>query len=508
MSMPVTPNGGVPHNSPEGEEPSSGRTAGALPTTDTGQEEVRRRTLVRIVLYTVALGFIWCLLHLAIGLWPVTVPVTSYIVLSLLNLGVFRRTGSYERFRMIQLILILFLPFFTQLAYGGFVPAGAIVIASFIAPVGALMFHRVEVARIMCFLFVGVVLLAAVLEAMGLVPGVGVSSEFGLILFVINIVSVTALLYFTVESFLRQRDHLNELLAERNDELEETLQKLKSMQRQLIQQEKLASLGQLTAGIAHEIKNPLNFINNFSEVLSELAEEAGEALAEGADREELKAMLADVRMNAGKIAEHGRRADGIVRSMLEHSRGMKGERQLIAANALVEEYLNLAFHGFRAQASGLHVTLERAYDEQAGRIDVVPQEIGRVLLNLLNNAFQAVQGQAEREVGAPIEAGVPSGHGYVPTVSVSTRRRGAHLEIRIADNGPGIDDAVRERIFEPFFTTKPTGQGTGLGLSISYDIVTSGHGGSLTIEHREVGTGATFVVTLNRPGFSETWLGE
>ena len=253
----------------------------------------------------------------------------------------------------------------------------------------------------------------------------------------------------------------------------------------------MASLGQLTAGIAHEIKNPLNFVNNFAVLSIELSEELSKELESNKEQtvasvlDEVEELLVDLRFNAQKISEHGQRADSIVRGMLEHSRGHADERRPLEINGLVDEYVNLAYHGMRARQPDFNVTLERDYDEAVGTLEVVPQEMGRVLLNLLNNAFYAVY---ERRLALDGT--------FEPRVSVSTRALGDRLEIRVEDNGGGIPEAIRDRIFEPFFTTKPTGSGnTGLGLSLSYEIVTQGHGGTLSVESEE-GEGATFVVSL------------
>ena len=283
----------------------------------------------------------------------------------------------------------------------------------------------------------------------------------------------------------------NAELQEQKNELEQTLHRLEDTQEQLVLKEKMASLGQLTAGIAHEIKNPLNFVNNFAQLSVELAEElseeleANKAVPVAEVLGEVDELLGDLRFNAEKIHEHGRRADGIVHGMLEHSRGKAGERRTLAVNTFVEEYVNLAYHGMRARETNFNVTIERDYDEAAGEVSVVPQEMGRVLLNVFNNAFYAV-----------FEKRQADGSGYAPMVQVSTRRQGRRIAIRVQDNGPGIPEAIRARIFEPFFTTKPTGSGnTGLGLSLSYEIVTQGHGGMLAVESEE-GHGATFVVML------------
>ena len=269
-------------------------------------------------------------------------------------------------------------------------------------------------------------------------------------------------------------------------EVEEALADLKATQKQLIHAEKMASLGALTAGIAHEIKNPLNFVNNFAELSEELVQELKDELAAnpGVRLADVEDVLDDIRVNAGRIATHGRRADDIVRAMMQHARGGASERVPAAINVLVEEYVNLAFHGMRASTPGFAVEIVRAYSEAVGQTSVIPQELGRVLLNLLSNAFDAVGEHAGQ-----------AGEAYTPTVTVATERVEAGIEIRIADNGPGMASEVQAKIFEPFFTTKPTGRGTGLGLSLSYDIVTQGHGGTLTVESRE-GEGATFVITL------------
>ena len=269
-------------------------------------------------------------------------------------------------------------------------------------------------------------------------------------------------------------------LEAKKQEVEAALADLKAAQQQLVHAEKMASLGALTAGIAHEIKNPLNFINNFAALSRELADD----LQDETDPDEIQALLADLRTNAEKIEHHGKRADGIVRAMMQHARGGEGRREAVDLNALVAEYLDLAYHGKRAQTPDFNAEITKDLGDDVGEVEVVPQEIGRVLLNLIGNAFDAVYEQATRVNGQ-----------YAPAVVVSTRRAGDGVEIRVADNGPGIAEAVRAKIFEPFFTTKPTGSGTGLGLSLSYDIVTQGHGGTLTVESAP-GEGAAFVVRL------------
>ncbi|NQV74002.1 GHKL domain-containing protein, partial [bacterium] len=251
---------------------------------------------------------------------------------------------------------------------------------------------------------------------------------------------------------------------------------LKKTQGQLVEQEKLASLGSLTAGIAHEIKNPLNFVNNFAEVGAEMADELSEAIAAG-NSEEAQAIIAELRENAKQITKHGRRADEIVKAMMQHARGGASEREEVQLNTFLEEYANLAWHGMRAKDNDFQAELVRDFDPLVGSLKVMPQELGRVVLNLLNNAFDAVRG---------VEGA---------RVTIASRQTDGHVSISVSDNGPGIPDAIRDKIFEPFFTTKPTGEGTGLGLSLSYDIITKGHGGSMTVGLSAEG-GALFTIDL------------
>jgi len=276
-------------------------------------------------------------------------------------------------------------------------------------------------------------------------------------------------------------------------ELRDSLERLKAAQANLIQAEKMASLGQLTAGIAHEIKNPLNFVNNFAGLSSELIEELKQGveavLAEPDDgkRAELQDTMDLLSGNLAKIVEHGRRADGIVKSMLAHSRGGSGDWQTSNINSLVEEALNLAYHGARAQDQNFNVTLDREFGEALAPIDVVPQDITRVFLNLFGNGFYATRMRKAEDKADT----------YQPTLRVSTRDLGEAVEVRVRDNGIGIAPEVRDKLFQPFFTTKPTGEGTGLGLSISYDIITQQHGGSIEVES-EVGQFAEFTVRFPR----------
>jgi signal transduction histidine kinase len=287
-------------------------------------------------------------------------------------------------------------------------------------------------------------------------------------------------------------------LREAHDKAEGALRRLKAAQANLIQAEKMASLGQLTAGIAHEIKNPLNFINNFAILSNELLQELKDMAAPAIDalgnerREELDDTIGMLSANLDKIAEHGRRADNIVKSMLAHSHGGSGERQSVDLNALIEESLNLAYHGARAQDQSFNIVLERSFDPALGPVELVPQDIVRVFLNLFGNGFYAA-GKRRREAGDT---------GFRAVLSVATRTVGDAVEVRVRDNGSGIPPDIRDKLFQPFFTTKPTGEGTGLGLSISYDIVTQQHGGTIAVDS-EMGKFTEFTIRLPRGAVSE-----
>lgn len=300
-------------------------------------------------------------------------------------------------------------------------------------------------------------------------------------------VFLTAVIFFLVIAFIQwrnngQKKRANLVLQQRKQELESTLQELKSAQAQLIQSEKMASLGELTAGIAHEIQNPLNFINNFSEINTELSDELNEEADKG-NIHELKIIAKDIRENSEKINHHGKRADAIVKGMLQHSRTNAGQKEPTNINALAEEYLKLSYHGLRAKDNTFNATMKTDFDASIGSIQIIPQDVGRVLLNLYNNAFYSV---SEKKKQQP--------EGYEPTVSVRTERIGDKVEIRVKDNGNGMSQKVADKIFQPFFTTKPAGQGTGLGLSLSYDIIKA-HGGELKVISKE-GDGAEFVVSI------------
>ena len=277
----------------------------------------------------------------------------------------------------------------------------------------------------------------------------------------------------------------NYLRQKANSKLKYAYQQLRSTQSQLIQQEKLASLGQLTAGIAHEIQNPLNFVNNFSEVSIELVDEMHEELSAGSWQSALE-IANDIKQNMEKINHHGHRASSIVKGMLEHSRTSSGQKEPTDINALCDEYLRLSYHGLRAKDKNFNADYKTNFDPNLPKVNVVPQDIGRVLLNIINNAFQACN-----------EGSKTAAPEYLPFVSMSTKFSASLglCVISISDNGPGIPEAIKDKIFQPFFTTKPAGQGTGLGLSLAYDIVTKGHGGELKLDSKE-GEGTRFVIQL------------
>ena len=293
---------------------------------------------------------------------------------------------------------------------------------------------------------------------------------------------------------------INEL-RQRTTDLTQSLENLRTAQDRLVQTEKLASLGQLTAGIAHEIKNPLNFVNNFSGVSVELIDELRTALGSAHLDAKLRAEIGEIadtlQGNLDKVVQHGKRADAIVKNMLLHSRQGSGEHRSVDINALVEESLNLAYHGARAEKQSLEITLERSFDPTAGEVDLFPQEITRVLLNLIANAFYAAT-KRKAEV---------DGDGYEPTLTTATKNLGDRVEISIRDNGTGIPPEVKEKLFSPFFTTKPAGEGTGLGLSISHDIIVKQHGGSIEVDTKP-GEFTEFRIVLPRTGASLIKSGE
>jgi len=283
-----------------------------------------------------------------------------------------------------------------------------------------------------------------------------------------------------------QNEMLEQQVTVRTHELNASLENLRSTQTQLIQSEKMASLGELTAGIAHEIQNPLNFVNNFSDVNREMIDELQEELKSG-NLDEALAIADDIKQNEEKINQHGKRADGIVKGMLQHSRSSSATKEPTDINKLADEYLRLSYHGLRAKDKSFNAELVTGLEPDIPKINVIPQDIGRVLLNLFNNAFYAVNQKQKT-----------AGEDYKPEVSVSTSAENRYVVIKVKDNGIGIPDTIREKIMQPFFTTKPTGEGTGLGLSLTYDMVVKGHRGSITIDSQE-GQYSIFTIILPLP---------
>ncbi len=285
-----------------------------------------------------------------------------------------------------------------------------------------------------------------------------------------------------LEETIEELEQKRKAIEETNAALTKSLDDLKSAQAQLIQSEKMASLGELTAGIAHEIQNPLNFVNNFSDVSTELVDEMNEEIEKG-NLEDAKQIAQDLKQNLEKINHHGKRAGDIVKGMLQHSRNSSGVKEPTDLNALADEYFRLAYHGLRAKDKTFNAAVKTDFQADIGNVNIIPQDIGRVILNLITNAFYVVDEKKKSGV-----------EHYEPTVSVSTKKLGDNVLISVKDNGKGIPQKVLEKIFQPFFTTKPTGQGTGLGLSLSYDIVKA-HGGELMVDTKE-GEGTTFIISI------------
>jgi signal transduction histidine kinase len=308
-------------------------------------------------------------------------------------------------------------------------------------------------------------------------------------------VMLASLIIFLLIAFIlwrnnRRKQKLNTLLQQQKEKVESTLTELKSTQTQLIQQEKMASLGELTAGIAHEIQNPLNFVNNFSEVNDELISDINDEN----DVAAIKTIANDIKQNNEKILFHGKRADAIVKGMLQHSKQTKGMKEPTDINALCDEYLRLSYHGMRAKDKNFNAEIKTDFDESIGKINIVPQDIGRVLLNLINNAFYATNEKKKVEDSS-----------YAPTVTIVTKKLNSTIEIKVSDNGNGIPQNIIDKIFQPFFTTKPTGEGTGLGLSLAYDIITKEHNGTIRAESKVhegnpdnlgKGEGSSFIINL------------
>jgi signal transduction histidine kinase len=301
---------------------------------------------------------------------------------------------------------------------------------------------------------------------------------------------ISGLAVFLLVAFILYRNNRQKQKA--NKVLEATLRDLKTTQAQLIQAEKMASLGELTAGIAHEIQNPLNFVNNFSDVNKELIEEADLEMKQG-NVPKARSILSNIKENEEKIIRHGQRAEAIVKGMLQHSHSNAGQKELRDLNALADEYLRLSYHNVRAKDKSFNPKIETVFDSTVGKIEMVPQDIGRVIVNLVNNAFYAVSAKASDYATASPDKSSAESH-YEPTVTLTTAKHDGKVEIKVIDNGNGMSQKILDKIFQPFFTTKPTGQGTGLGLSLAYDIVKA-HGGEIKVKSNE-GEGSEFIIQL------------
>jgi len=438
-------------------------------------EEFKKRTsAVNAAIFTVIAGIGHSLIYVLLGFPYVTIAVITYALCSIANLLYLRLYHNFDKFRNIQLLLISFFPFITQLFIGGFINGSAVAIAGFIAPATALLYVTNKRARGHFYLFAVLIILSSawqILFAQHIVLPVYIITIF----FAVNITSITAIIYFLMESFLKKQEELK-------TEVRASLENLKATQKQLIHSEKMASLGELTAGVAHEIQNPLNFVNNFSELNTELLGEL-EAAIEKEDTEEVHVIIKNLQENEQKIVYHGKRADSIVKGMLQHSRASTGKKELTDINALIDESLRLSYHGLRAKSKDFNATMKTDFDENIHKVKIVPQDVSRVLLNLFNNAFYAVNEKKKLLNGI-----------YEPIVFVCTKEENNNISIIVKDNGNGIPQNAIDKIFQPFFTTKPTGQGTGLGLSLSYDIIKA-HGGEIKVESKE-SEGTAFIIQL------------
>ncbi|MBO0931094.1 hypothetical protein J2I48_08830 [Fibrella sp. HMF5036] len=412
-----------------------------------------------------------------------TLSSGSYIISFVFALGYLAITHNFNVYKYLQLGLILLAPLVNHILVGGFVESSIVILASFITPVIALTFVTRKTARLFFYLFIVVVLVGGVWELSTTPPATRLPGYVVTLFFTANLIFISIIIYMLIDGFLRKQEELR-------IELRQSLDTLRITQNQLIQAEKMASLGELTAGIAHEIQNPLNFVGNFAEVSVDIIQELNEERQRPVRDYDLEdSLMTNLTQNLQKIAHHGLRASNIVRGMLEHSRASTGQRAATDLNALADEYLTLAYHGIRAKdktgsTDRFTAHHELIADPTVGLVSLVPQDMGRVLLNIFNNAFYATQTRAG--LGEP---------GYHPAVTVRTERRGKQVMVHIGDNGMGMPEALQTKIFQPFFTTKPSGQGTGLGLSLAYDIITKGHNGTLTVVSTE-GQGTTFTITI------------
>jgi len=444
--------------------PSLFELAGKVGTHPDDSDEIRLLKAL-MVLWTASmstLAWIWGAIYFCYDeILPASIP-WGYAVLSYVSIGLFAVIKQYRLFRLGQMVLSILLPFLLSLSLGGFAPSSAVILWALMGPLGAIVLYDRRSAVGWSLLYIALLCVSLAVEDY-LRPSNNLPEWLIGVFFVMNIAGTSILGLTVLYYFVREKDR--------------AFVELKQTQSRLIQAEKMASLGQLTAGIAHEIKNPLNFINNFSEMSVELADQITEELEE--NDSSLADAIGDLAANANRIHHHGMRIDGIVSSMMEHAQSKTGNPALTDINLLVEDYSRLVVAAVEAEHGDIELELDVSLDETLTPIKIVRQDLGRVVQNLVKNAAEAV---IDHDVTEPI-------------IRVSTRRDGKNIEVIISDNGPGVPDDIRDRIFEPFFTTKPTGQGTGLGLSLSFDTISQSFGGTLELGPSELG-GATFVVRL------------
>ncbi len=456
------------------------------------EERQRRSILIILVGLTSFAGLIYSVIYVFLGVSQAMIAIQIYIGFSLINLALYYFYKNYNFFRNVQLVAILLFPTLTHILIGGFEQSSVVVLSAMMSPLGALMFHTPKRAKVFFMLFVLMLFLSVIIDLFIPVARIDIPKDIRIVFYFLNIVIITSISFFLLLKFVSDNEEFKMELKSKNLELseekqrvEETLAELKITQNQLIQHEKLASLGQLTAGIAHEIKNPLNFINNFSELSLELIDEVFEEMNKPDNKnavENITAILEDVKQNLQKVYKHGSRADSIVKSMLMHSRGSTGEKVLTALNTVVSENMTLSFHSMRANKNPYNVSLEISLDESIGMVPLIAEDFSRVIINLCNNAFDAMREKLTHS------------EGYIPKLRVTTSTSGSKVIIQIADNGPGIPEHIKDKIMQPFFTTKKGTEGTGLGLSITHDIIEV-HGGELRVDTKE-GEGAEFTIIL------------
>ncbi|MFB6341604.1 sensor histidine kinase [Saccharicrinis sp. FJH62] len=455
------------------------------------EEEIQRRSiLILLVGLTSFFGLIYSFIYVFLGVSKAMTAIMFYIGFSIVNLLVYYLTKKYNFFRSAQLIGILLFPTLTHVLNGGFDQSSVVVLAAMLSPLGALMFHTPKTARLFFFFFLAVVLISTLVDIFYPLQRIEIPNQIRMVFYFFNIAIITSISFFLLLKFVSDNERFKSMLKLKNRELtdekikvEKALNDLQLTQKQLIHNEKMASLGELTAGIAHEIQNPLNFVNNFSEVSHELIDELKEEMKKG-NQKAINEILQDITGNLEKISHHGKRADDIVKGMLQHSKTNTGQKERTDINGLAGEFMRLSYHGLKAKDKMFTAEFNLELEKNLPKVDVIAQEFGRVLLNLINNAFYAVTDRAKVEDNS-----------YRPTVWISTKKEKDKIKIIVRDNGTGIPDSVKDKIFQPFFTTKPAGQGTGLGLSMSYDIISKGHGGSLECKSKQ-GEGTEFIVSL------------